>query len=309
MNALSNALSISGIIHGLSTEKTTDDMFENLHPLVNILLLSLMASLGTGLGGLIAVIRKPGQRSYGFLMGITAGVMICLAFLELVPQSIQLSNWLTATIGFGLGASFMLVLDYYAPHIRFGEREIRQEQADLEECNSENRDNGRKRRRQRKFLNETGQGIDRPLVNTGLLLAIGITIHNLPEGIAVGAGYLHNPQFGLFIAVAILLHNIPEGIATALPLRKAGICKRDAFKVAFLSGLAEPAGALLASMFLVRFTALLPGALAFAGGVMVFITLDELIPTARKYGNENYTALGIIAGSMFVFILSGIFGV
>ena len=111
------------------------------------------------------------------------------------------------------------------------------------------------------------------------------------------------------LVLAVTLHNIPEGIATALPLCKAGICKRDALKVAFLSGLAEPAGALLASMFLVRFTELLPAALAFAGGVMVFITLDELIPTARKYGNENYTALGIIAGSMFVFVLTGIFGV
>lgn len=284
-------------------------MFENLHPLVNILLLSLMASLGTGLGGLIAIIRKPGRRSYGFLMGITAGVMICLAFLELVQESIELSNWYTATIGFGLGAVFMLVLDNYAPHIRFGEREIRQEQEALEACNCEGEDIERKRKRQRKFLNGNGQGVDRSLVNTGLLLAIGITIHNLPEGIAVGAGYLHNPQFGLFIAVAILLHNIPEGIATALPLCKAGICRQDALKVAFLSGLAEPAGALLASMFLVRFTELLPAALAFAGGVMVFITLDELIPTARKYGNENYTALGIIAGSMFVFVLTGIFGV
>ena len=284
-------------------------MFENLHPIVNILLLSLMASLGTGLGGLIAVIRKPGRRSYGFLMGITAGVMICLAFLELVQKSIEMSDWVTATIGFGVGAVFMLVLDNFAPHIRFGEREIRQEQDAMEDSTMEEECNGSQRRRRRKFLNRAGQEVDRSLVNTGLLLAIGITIHNLPEGIAVGAGYLHNPQFGIFIAVAILLHNIPEGIATALPLCKAGICKRDAFKVAFLSGLAEPVGALLASMFLVRFTMLLPGALAFAGGVMVFITLDELIPTARKYGNENYTALGIIAGSMFVFILTGIFGV
>jgi len=286
-------------------------MFGNLHPLVNILLLSLMASLGTGLGGLIAIIRKPGRRSYGFLMGITAGVMICLAFLELVQKSIEMSDWVTATIGFGLGAVFMLALDFYAPHIRFGEREIRQEQVDMEDAYMEEecKCNGGQRRRRRKFLNRAGGDLDRSLVNTGLLLAIGITIHNLPEGIAVGAGYLHNPQFGLFIAVAILLHNIPEGIATALPLCKAGICKRDAFKVAFLSGLAEPVGALLASMFLVRFTILLPGALAFAGGVMVFITLDELIPTARKYGNENYTALGIIAGSMFVFILTGIFGI
>jgi len=286
-------------------------MFGNLHPLVNILLLSLMASLGTGLGGFIAIIRKPGRRSYGFLMGITAGVMICLAFLELVQKSIEMSDWVTATIGFGLGAVFMLALDFYAPHIRFGEREIRQEQVDMEDAYMEEecKCNGGQRRRRRKFLNRAGGDLDRSLVNTGLLLAIGITIHNLPEGIAVGAGYLHNPQFGLFIAVAILLHNIPEGIATALPLCKAGICKRDALKVAFLSGLAEPAGALLASMFLVRFTMLLPGALAFAGGVMVFITLDELIPTARKYGNENYTALGIIAGSMFVFILTGIFGI
>ncbi|MDD2522558.1 MAG: ZIP family metal transporter [Anaerolineaceae bacterium] len=286
-------------------------MFENLHPLVNILLLSLMASLGTGLGGLIASIRRPGRRSYGFLMGITAGVMICLAFLELVQQSIELSNWLTATIGFGLGAIFMFLLDNFIPHIRFDEREIPKEQVEFDDCvcDGKGEGQGKRRRQRRKFLNKAADDVDRSLVNTGLLLAIGITIHNLPEGIAVGAGYLHNPQFGVFIAVAILLHNIPEGIATALPLCKAGICKRDAVKVAFLSGLGEPVGALLASVFLVRFTALLPGALAFAGGVMVFITLDELIPTARKYGSENYTALGIITGSMFVFILTGVFGI
>ncbi len=286
-------------------------MFENLHPLVNILLLSLMASLGTGLGGLIASIRRPGRRSYGFLMGITAGGMICLAFLELVQQSIELSNWLTATIGFGLGAIFMFLLDNFIPHIRFDEREIPKEQVEFDDCvcDGKGEGQGKRRRQRRKFLNKAADDVDRSLVNTGLLLAIGITIHNLPEGIAVGAGYLHNPQFGVFIAVAILLHNIPEGIATALPLCKAGICKRDAVKVAFLSGLGEPVGALLASVFLVRFTALLPGALAFAGGVMVFITLDELIPTARKYGSENYTALGIITGSMFVFILTGVFGI
>lgn len=284
-------------------------MFENLNPLVNILLLSLMASLGTALGGLIATIRKPGRRFYGFLMGITAGVMICLAFLELVQQSIELSNWVTATIGFGLGASFMFVLDNFAPHIRFGEREVRQEQVKVDECPCDQETYAQRKRNQRRFLNKTGKDVDHSLVSTGLLLAIGITIHNLPEGFSVGAGYLHSPQFGVFIAVAILLHNIPEGIATALPLCKAGICKRDAVKVAFLSGLAEPVGALLASIFLTRFMNLLPGALAFAGGVMVFITLDELIPTARKYGSGSYTALGIIAGSMFVFVLTGIFGV
>ena len=284
-------------------------MFENLHPLVNIFLLSLMASLGTGLGGLLAVIRKPGRRSYGFMMGVTAGVMICLAFLELVQKSIEMSDWLTATIGFGLGALFMFLLDFFMPHIRFGVREVRQESNSFCETNDDDEFGNDRPKKCLLFLRKGGEQVDHSLISTGLLLAIGITLHNLPEGFSVGAGYLHNPRFGLFVAVAILLHNIPEGIATALPLCKGGICKKDALKVAFLSGLAEPIGALIASIFLVRFTALLPGALAFAGGVMVFITLDELIPTARKYGNENYTALGIIVGSMFVFILTGIFGV
>ncbi len=146
------------------------------------------------------------------------------------------------------------------------------------------------------------------MLKTGMLLAIGITIHNIPEGIAVGAGYAHSPEFGLFIAIAILLHNIPEGIATALPLSTCGVYKWDAFLVATLSGLSEPVGALLAGIFLSTFEKFIPGALAFAGGVMVFITLDELVPAAREFGHHHTTALGIILGSIFVFVLSGLFG-
>jgi ZIP family zinc transporter len=144
-------------------------------------------------------------------------------------------------------------------------------------------------------------------LNSGILIAIGITIHNIPEGIAVGAGYMHTPSFGIFIAIAILLHNIPEGIATALPLCTSGICRWDSFRVAFLSGLAEPLGALAAALFLTSFQSLIPAALAFAGGVMVFITLDELIPAAREHGHHHTTAIGIILGAIFVFLLSGLF--
>jgi ZIP family zinc transporter len=289
-----------------STVKIEALLFQNLHPLLNILLLSLMASLGTGLGGLIAIIRKPGRRSYGLLMGITAGVMICLSFLELVNEAWEQAGWFTATIGFGIGAIFMFLLDHFAPHIRFGEKEVRATQSGQPAPAIE-----RTRHWKHRFghFRSRNRIVDQKLVNTGLLLAVGITLHNLPEGIAVGAGYLVNPKFGLFIALAILLHNIPEGIATALPLCKGGFCRWDAFRVAFLSGLAEPVGAILASLFLVNFQQLVPGALAFAGGVMVFITLDELIPTAREYGHEHYTAIGIILGSLFVFILSGLFGV
>ena len=274
--------------------------------LLNIVLLSVFASLGTGLGGLIAIIHRPGKRSYGLLMGFTAGVMICLSFLELVKHAWDMAGAWTATIGFGLGATFMFLLDHFAPHIRFGEKEIRRaSDAGIDE------EQPFRRRQRRRFgqIDSHSQSLDMKLVNTGLLLAIGITLHNLPEGIAVGAGYLHNPKFGLFIAIAILLHNIPEGIATALPLCKGGMHRWDAFKVAFLSGFAEPVGALIASLVLISFENFVPVSLAFAGGVMVFITLDELIPTAREFGHEHYSAIGIILGSLSVFVLSGVFGI
>ncbi len=286
-------------------------MISQLSPIVNVLLLSLVASLGTGLGGLIAIIRRPGKRSYGFLMGITAGVMICLAFLEVVNKAWELGGPLTATLGFGLGACFMFLLDYLAPHIRFGEVEYHGAHATEDEVDDCEDLRPHRRWRFARLRAQSGnkRPVDQKLISSGILLAIGITLHNLPEGIAVGAGYMHNPQFGLFVALAIMLHNIPEGLATALPLCKGGVRKRDALRVAFLSGFAEPVGALLASLFLVNFTKFIPGALAFAGGVMVFITLDELIPSAREYGHVHWTSLGIILGSLFVFVLSALLGV
>jgi ZIP family zinc transporter len=273
-------------------------------PILTAFLLSMVAGMGTGLGGLIAVIRRPGPRLYGFLMGLTSGVMITLSFVELVSEAWELQGYLTATIGFSLGAIFMLIIDMTIPHVRFEEEEIPHQGE--ERSDAEKHPHGRRRRR--RWLN-----YDRPLnyglLNSGILIAVGITIHNIPEGAAVGAGYMHAPAFGVFIALAILLHNIPEGIATALPLCTSGVCRRDSFGVAFLSGFAEPLGALIAATFLSSFQGLIPGALAFAGGVMVFITLDELIPAAREHGHHHSTAIGIILGAIFIFLLSGIFKV
>ena len=116
------------------------------------------------------------------------------------------------------------------------------------------------------------------------------------------------PRFGTLVALAVALHNIPEGIATALPLCQGGMCKRDSFLTALLSGLVEPIGAVLAATILGSLRFLVPAALAFAGGVMVFITLDELVPTARDHGHHHATALGIILGSVLFFWLSGTFG-
>lgn len=277
-----------------------------MNAIFNAFLLSLIAGLGTAVGGLIAVIRVPGRRQFGFLIGMTAGVMISLSFLELVNRAWALQGFVTATIGFGLGAIFMFLIDILIPHVRFGEDEA--SNPDPNGVSVAALDS-HPRRHRFGWLRHHGSTLDSTLFKSGILIAIGITIHNIPEGIAVGAGYMHSPQFGVFIAMAILLHNIPEGIATALPLCKSGVSRWNSFKVAFFSGLVEPVGALLAALFLVSFQALIPGALAFAAGVMVFITLDELIPAAREHGHQHYTAMGIISGSIFVFLLSGIFGV
>jgi len=244
-----------------------------MNPIVTTVLLSLIAGLATGLGGLLAVIRKPGKWLFGFLMGFASGVMLTLSFQDLMAEAWNLSGYGVATAGFAVGAFTMMAIDMLTPHIRFGETE------------------------------QTSRDPD--LLKTGVLMAVGISIHNMPEGIAVGAGYMHTPQFGLFIAIAIALHNIPEGIATALPLCAGGVCRSDSVRVALLSGLVEPIGALLAALLLSNVQALIPAALAFAGGVMVFLTLDELLPTAREHGHQHFTAVGIILGAVFTFLLSG----
>ena len=273
--------------------------------ILNAVLLSLLAGLGTGLGGLIAVLHKPGKRLFGFLMGITAGVMISLSFVELVNEAWELQGYMTATIGFATGATFMLVIDMMIPHVRFGKWET----TVFDESLPEDENAACRGGRQHRHRHHEDRMLNAQLMKTGTLLAVGITIHNLPEGIAVGAGYVHFPEFGLFIAMAILLHNIPEGIATALPLYKGGFSKWNSFKTALFSGLTEPVGALLASLFLNSFKVLIPAALAFAGGVMNTITPPANANAAREYGHQHYTAVGIILGSIFVFLLSGFFGV
>lgn len=243
-----------------------------------ILLLSVIAGLATGLGGIIATLRRPGKKLFGLFMGFASGVMVTLSFVDLIGEAIEQRGILIAVVGFVVGSGFMFILDFLLPHIHFAHKI------------------------------EKGV-INIGLYKVGLLIAIGIFIHNVPEGIAIGAGYLHLPKFGLMIAIAIALHNIPEGIATVIPMYVSGITKKKAVKIAFLTGLAEPIGAIIAALFLVKFASLIPIALAFAGGVMVYITLDELIPAAYQHGHNHFASAGIIIGSVFMLLLSGLLGV
>lgn len=245
-----------------------------MNQFLTLVLISTIAGMATVLGGLIVIVRRPCRRRIGLFGGFAGGVMITLSFTDLISESIKKSNYLIATVGFAFGALFMFLLDILLSHRHF---EIKE------------------------------KGLINPhLVKIGMLIAIGVALHNIPEGMAVGAGFAHLPEFGLLIALAIGLHNIPEGIATTMFIRYGGKCRRDCLKIAFLSGIVEPIGAIVAFFFLKQFIFLIPASLAFAGGVMVFITLDEIIPIARKHGRAHLTSIGIILGVIFMFILNGI---
>jgi len=242
--------------------------------LADILVLSTLAGLATGLGGLIVVIKRPGKKVLGFLMGLAAGIMITLSFLQLMSEALKISGLLLAASGFVIGSLLMFFLDFVLPHKYFS-------------------------------VDEKG-AIDGRLLKSGVLIAMGISLHNFPEGIAVASGYSYLPRLGLVIAIAMAVHNIPEGIAISLPVHMGGASRFTAFRLALISGLVEPLGALVAALFLEYFHDLVPFGLAFAGGVMIFVTLDELIPVAHEHGHEHFTSLGIIMGCITTFMLLSI---
>ena len=139
----------------------------------------------------------------------------------------------------------------------------------------------------------------------GMFSALAIAIHNFPEGLATFTSALQDPALGLSIAIAIAIHNIPEGIAVSVPLYYATGSKKKAFTLSFLSGLSEPVGALVGYILLFRYFNDIVFGLLFASvaGIMVFISLDELLPTAEKYGEHHLAIYGVIAG-MLVMALS-----
>ena len=185
------------------------------------------------------------------------------SFDSTTDHSLRISGLFPAAVGFIAGSLLLFILDFLLPH--------------------------------KHIVSEKGV-IKSKMLRTGTLMAIGISLHNLPEGIAVASGYSYAPEIGLIITIAIALHNIPEGIAIALPLRMSGATRWNAFRVALLSGLTEPIGAVIATVFLTTLPELTPFALSFAAGVMVFITMDELIPIAHEHGHEHFTSFGLMVG-------------
>jgi len=204
-------------------------------------------------------------------LGFSAGVMLHVSFVELLQGGIESAGFMPAHVAFFVGMAVMFAIDVLIPHDYLGQEE------------------------------HAGVGMrSSNLLKTGLFVALGIGIHNFPEGMAAFAGALDNPSLGIAIAVAIAIHNIPEGLAVAAPIYAATGNRRRAFAYSFLSGLAEPVGAGLAALILMPWLtqALLGYVLAGVGGIMVFISLDELVPVARSFGHEHLAITGVIIGML-----------
>ncbi len=254
-------------------------------------LLTTISGLSTGVGSLIAFFAKRTNTKFlSAALGFSAGVMVYISFMELMPEALgilgetfspRLSN-IYMLAAFFTGIIFIAIIDFLIP-----EDENPHEVHRVEE------------------LNQSKQ-----LQRTGVLMALAIGIHNFPEGLATFASALENIDIAIPIVIAIAIHNIPEGIAVSVPIYQATGSRKKAFWYSLLSGMAEPVGALVGFLFLLPFWnptihALL---LAFVSGIMVFISFDELLPGAEKYGHHHYSIGGVImgmaimAGSLLLFI-------
>lgn len=254
-------------------------------------LLTLFAGLATGAGSAIALVaNKTDARLLASALGFSAGVMIYVSFLEMLPQSGALlgaafgsktAEWLMAASFFGgiliAGLIDMLVPEVENPHELRGV-----------EC-----------------MTAAGGPAERQLMRMGVFTAAAIAVHNFPEGLAVFVSGLQDLRLGLPIAAAVAIHNVPEGIAVAVPVYYATGSRRKAFFYSFLSGLSEPLGAVLGFFALRPFMGpvVFGALLAAVAGIMVFISLDELLPGAHRAGAHHAAVAGLVAG-MAVMALS-----
>ncbi len=254
----------------------------------NVLLafgLTLVAGLSTGIGSAIAFFaRRTNTKFLSVSLGLSAGVMIYVSFMEMLPEAIKSlgevygetgGTWAALGAFFG-GMLIIAVIDKFVP-----DAENPHELHKVEDMEDAPKD-------------------PKKLMRMGLLAATAIAIHNFPEGIATFAAALKDPAIGISIAVAIAIHNIPEGIAVSVPIFYATGDRKKAFLYSFLSGLSEPLGALLGYLLFRTFLSeeLFGYLFGAVGGIMVFISLDELFPAAKEYGEGHLAIYGLIAGMM-----------
>lgn len=257
------------------------EYFRNLHPVLQALLATLFTWGVTALGAAVVFgFRSINRKVLDGMMGFAAGVMIAASFWSLLAPSIEMSRelgfipWVPAVIGFLAGGVFLWSLDKVLPHLHIG------------------------------FPPQAAEG---PATNLrrSVLLVLAITLHNIPEGLAIGVAFgaveagLNSASLGAAIALAlgIGLQNFPEGAAVSVPLRREGFSRRKAFFYGQASGVVEPIAGILGAAAVVYMRPLLPFALAFAAGAMIFVVVEELIPESQLHPeNTDLATLGAMGG-------------
>lgn len=266
-----------------------------MNGIISALILTLIAGSATGIGGALVLFRK--KISSNFLagaLGLSAGVMIFISLAELYPEAQEMISQTgmahgkaLVLIAFFVGMGIITLIDFAIP-----EYENPHEASGLS-LDARTAAVGK--------LEQTGS--EKALHRLGLMSAMAIAVHNFPEGIATFIGALNDPEMGAGITAAIAIHNIPEGIAIAIPIYYATKSKGKALLYATLSGLTEVAGALLClavtSITGIQLTGdgpTFPLVLAAVAGIMIYISLDELLPTAEKYGKHHIAIAGVVGG-------------
>jgi len=251
-----------------------------MNPILLAFLLSLVAGLATAIGGaMVFFVKKTNTKMLALALSFSAGVMLFISFVELFDEAKESlyeagleQGFLVTVIAFFGGIVLMALIDKFIPH---NDDEV----ADTEEIKKNNE-----------------------LKRTGIASAIAIAIHNFPEGFVTFMAAMYDPALGVVVAIAVAIHNIPEGIAVAAPIYYSTGSKAKAFWLAAASGLTEPLGALAAFFLLshVLYDGLFGIVFAAVGGMMVFISLHQLLPAAHKHGEHHSIMKGLFLGMLIM---------
>ncbi len=266
--------------------------FKSLNPVVQALLAGVFTWLITAAGAAAVFgAKEVSKKLLDCMLGFAAGVMIAASYWSLLAPSIEMSehlsvpSWFPAAFGFMLGGIFLRLIDRILPHLHLG------------------------------FPSEQAEGI-KTSWRRSTLLVLAITLHNIPEGLAIGVAFGASaaglPSATLAGAIALTIgigiQNFPEGFAVSVPLRREGLSRLKSFWFGQLSAIVEPISAVIGAAAVIFARPLLPYALAFAAGAMIFVVVEELIPESQRSGNTDSVTLGTMIGFMVMMILDVAFG-
>ncbi|XP_004486953.1 zinc transporter ZTP29 [Cicer arietinum] len=251
------------------------------------LALSLVGGLSTSLGALFVIINPaPNLKMLGLLQGFAAGLMLSISFFDLAHNALNSLGFLKGNLWFFAGVIFFAVIANFIPEPTLTPT------SDVKNRKKKGDEGGKdimKKHRQQVLF-------------SGIITAVGISLHNFPEGMAVFLGSMKGLRVGINLALAIALHNIPEGVAVALPVYFATQSKWQAFKLASLSGFAEPLGVIIVAYLFPSSLnpEILEGLLGSVGGVMAFLTLHEMLPLAFDYAGQKQSVKAVFFGMAFM---------